>query len=147
MVLSVTLTRYLLLLNHTFLTPLNLQSKCVSQSSQTTNSFLNRKILITDSESTRCLTSNIAQISAMSHIPNVTNLHFNRYRRSINTQVEGNVLQLISLLAKATKDNFHTSICDCIDGMLWMTLTKALTDCLAVLHANVPAVKNKIQGK
>ena len=28
-----------------------------------------------------------------------------------------------------------------------MTLTKALTDCLAVLHANVPAVKNKIQGK
>ena len=56
------------------------------------------------------------------------------------------MLQLISLLAKATKEKFHISICDCIDGMLWMTLTKALTDCLAVLHANVPAVKNKIQG-
>ena len=65
----------------------------------------------------------------------------------MNTQVEGNVLQLISLLAKATKEKFHTSISDFIDGMLLMTLTKALTDCLAVLHANVPAVKDRIQGQ
>ena len=41
---------------------------------------------------------------------------------------------------------FHISIVDYVDGMLFMTLTPALTDCLAVLHANVPLVKDKIQG-
>ena len=65
----------------------------------------------------------------------------------MNTQIEGNVLQLISLLAKATKEKFHISISECIDGMLYMTLTKALTDCLAVLHEYVPAVKEKIQSE
>ena len=69
-----------------------------------------------------------------------------RYKGKVNPQVEGHVLQLISLLAKASKDHFSKYIVDCIDGMLLMTLTKSLTDCLAVLHQYVPDIKDKIEG-
>ena len=107
---------------------------------------------------------------------------FRSRRNPTPPDIERNVLQLISLLSKATgekfqspisgynswttNDNFNAlqkiqfdNLCEpCssptnpfvpsvyIDGMLTMSMSSALTQCLATIHANVPGLRNQIQG-